>query len=513
MAHEIAQLDAIEMLHFRKISQPNLEISNPHLDVEKPICVDLDGTLVNTDLLIEGLLAILSSPSALMRLPRGLVAGRAAFKRRVALLSDLEPELLPYNSELIAYLREQKRIGRRIVLVTAADEHLAQAIGKHLGLFDDVISSDGIRNLKGQAKADELVERFGTRGFDYVGNEWADLAVWRQANRIVIVNASRAVTREARKIGSVAAEISNRPPVLWAALRAMRPHQWVKNLLVFVPLISSRALHDVSGLIGAFCVLLSFCATASGIYPLNDLVDLSADRRHARKRVRPFASGALSPSFGLMLACVLIATGLGLAFSVGTMVLLLVYAFASLAYSFGLKHYPLVDVFILAGLYTLRVVAGGVATKHPASLWLLGFSGFTFLSLALVKRSAELIDLARSGENGKVMRRGYFPEDRAILQTFGCASAFASSVVLALFVGSPAAIQQYSAPEVLWGLVPLVLFWECRLWLATARGHMRDDPIVYAAHDWVTWVVIGGMLAVMLLGSSRLGAMVIQSGN
>lgn len=292
--------------------------------------------------------------------------------------------------------------------------------------------------------------------------------------------------------------IARRSSILLAALRAMRPHQWVKNLLVFVPVIASRSLHDVPGLIGSLYIFAGFCLTASGLYLVNDLLDLEADRRHPRKRFRPLASGALPLRLGTVMACVLVAAGFALALQAGAALSLLVYAAAALCYSLAFKQYPLLDVFILAGLYTLRVVAGGVASQHPVSLWLLAFSGFTFLSLALVKRTAEVADIARSTQDRGATRRGYQAGDEAILQIFGCASAFASSVVLALFVGSTAALQQYRAPELLWALVPLILFWQCRLWLSTARGVMHDDPIVYASRDWVSWLVAVSVLAVVM---------------
>jgi 4-hydroxybenzoate polyprenyltransferase/phosphoserine phosphatase len=470
--------------------------------IDRPICVDLDGTLVNTDLLIEGFLTILSSRRGLMCLPQLLTFSRVDFKRRIGELADLRVELLPYNLELLAFLQEQKQAGRRILLATAADNRTAQAVAKHLGFFDEIISSDGVRNLKGETKSRELVRRFGREGFDYVGNDPADLPVWREAKGIVIVNASRAVSSKARKLSDVLLEIANRPPMLPMALRAMRPQQWVKNLLVFVPLLASRSFGDIHGMLGALCVFASFCMTASGIYLVNDLTDLAADRRHLRKRYRPFASGALPLSFGAGLAAALIATGIASGLLCGAALLIIAYAVVSLSYSLALKQYPLLDVFVLAALYTVRIVAGGIASHHSVTLWLLAFSGFTFLSLALVKRIGEM-NLKLSDSAGVLARRGYFPEDRLVLLMFGIASTFASSVVLALYVSSSTAFQQYRTPEILWGLVPLILFWQCRLWLATERGRMHDDPINYAFRDWVSWLVAGSVLIIMLLASVR----------
>jgi 4-hydroxybenzoate polyprenyltransferase/phosphoserine phosphatase len=469
--------------------------------VAKPLCVDLDGTLLRTDSAVEGVLSLISGRNGLGKLPRLLAMSRARFKEQVGALAELAPETLPYNTELIEFLREQKRNGRTIVLATAADQKTARAIADHLGLFDDVVASDGVRNLKGREKSRELVRRYGRKGFDYAGDSQADLAVWRDADGIVIVNASPAVTRKARKLGHVIAEIHSRQALLPAVVRAMRPHQWVKNLLVFVPLLASRSFTDWPGLLGALVMFASFCAAASGIYLINDLLDLAADRRHPRKRHRPFASGKLPLLLGGVLAVALVAAGFALALSIEAASLLAVYAAISLAYSLALKTYPLLDVFILAALYTLRIIAGGVASGHFVTLWLLAFSGFTFLGLALTKRTGELIASRQAGVHHAVARRGYRPEDIPILQMFGVASAFASSVVLALFVNSTAAFQQYESPELLWGLVPLILFWQLRLWFSTERGSMHDDPIVYAFSDWVSWLVAASVAAMVLLAS------------
>ncbi len=408
----------------------------------------------------------------------------------------LDPALLPYNEWLVAYLREQKAVGRRLVLATAADMSMARAVADHLGLFDEVIASNGADNLKGAAKAAALVRRFGAKGFAYAGDSRADLAVWAAARRGITVNAAPRVAAAARKATAIEAEIADRPSLFRAALRAMRPYQWVKNLLVFVPIFTAHVVTDISAWIGALGMFAAFCAAASAIYILNDLFDLGADRRHASKRNRPLASGALPLGRGGVLAGLLLCLGLGLAAVDGTLGVILLYAAASLGYSIRLKELPLVDVFLLAGLYTARLFGGGEATGHRLSLWLLCFSSFLFLSLALVKRVEELTGPGGTG-GGRASRRGYVAGDAAILQIFGCAAAFASCVVLTLFVQSETAMQQYASPGLLWGTVPLMLFWQCRLWLSTARGYMHVDPIIYATRDWVSWLVAVGLLLIL----------------
>ena len=465
-----------------------------------PLCVDLDGTLVRSDTLIEGLFGL----SRRWQIVKGLVrlgtTGKAAFKQCIMQSAALDPALLPYNHELVAYLRTQKAAGRRLVLATAADLSIARSIADHLQLFDEVVASNGVDNLKGEAKASALVRLFGVKGFAYAGDSRSDLAVWSVACSGVIVNASAGVEAAARNAVPIEAKIAERSALAHAALRAMRPYQWVKNLLVFVPIFTAHAITEIPAWIGAAGMFAAFCATASALYLLNDLLDLEADRRHPRKRDRPLASGALPLLTGAALAGLLLCLGIGLAAVEGTLTVILLYAAVSFAYSIKLKELPLVDVFLLAGLYTLRLFGGGEATGHPLSLWLFGFSSFVFLSLALVKRVEELMVLGRSGGD-RAARRGYGTGDVAILQVFGCGAAFASCVVLALFVQDEATIRRYASPGLLWGIVPLVLLWLCRLWLVTARGYMHEDPIVYAARDWVSWLV--AVVSLLLLGAAK----------
>ncbi len=467
---------------------------------DRPLCVDLDGTLIYSDTLVEGIVLsdIRYLARAFLKLP---VAGRAAFKHQIAKCSKLEPALLPYNQHLIAYLKAQKEKGRYLVLATAANCAIAEAVAKHLGLFDEIIASDEIRNLKGREKADALRARFGEKGFVYAGNDASDMPVWMASDAAILVNTSSGVARRARRKVPIEATIPKHKMASVSLLRAMRPHQWVKNLLVFVPIITAHAIGETMSWVNATLAFLAFCASASAIYLVNDAVDLTADRRHPRKRMRPYASGALALSTGLMAACLLAVLGIGFAIASGIVLVIATYAVMSVSYSLKLKELPLVDVFLLAALYTVRLYGGGVATGHELSLWLLAFSGFLFLGLALMKRVTELTALSRK-DKLLVGRRGYMAADIEILQVFGCAASFASSLVLALFVQREAAAQQYASPGLLWGIVPLMLFWQCRLWLSTARHYMLDDPIVYAVRDWVSWVTAGAVILLLVLARS-----------
>jgi 4-hydroxybenzoate polyprenyltransferase len=470
------------------------------------ICVDLDGTLVRTDTLVEGLIRLLRDPRSWAGLPGWLLRGRAYLKRQVAARAPLDPTCLPYEQPLIDFLRGARRAGRRLVLATAADLDLARAVSAHLGLFDEVIASNGKHNMKSGAKGAALVERYGRGNFTYVGNSRPDLDVWRQAGTAILVNTSKRLAQKVARIAPVERRFDTRPNPVRVLLTALRPHQWLKNVLVFVPIVTANALKDGSAWASAAVIFVAFCATASAIYIVNDVTDLAADRSHPRKRLRPFASGALSPAAGLALVPLLLVVGIALGVVAGTASVIVLYAACSLAYSIKLKELPLVDVFLLAFLYTLRLYGGAEATDYHLSPWLFAFSIFLFLGLAMIKRVGELLDLSQ--HEGAAGRRGYRAGDVAILQAMGVGASFVAAMVLALFVQSDSVAARYAQPHLLWAVVPLMLFWQCRLWLATVRGQMSDDPIVYAARDWVSRLVAAAGVVVFLMArglASRVG--------
>lgn len=464
-----------------------------------PLCIDLDGTLLRIDLLYEAMFsAVLADWRLLFRLPRWLAGDRALLKRELAARWSFVAAHLPYNEALVRLIELERAQGRRIVLCTAADACIANAVAAHLCLFDDVMASDGTTNLRGERKAVELCRRFGERGFVYAGNDASDCAVWRHAAAAIVVNASPSVARGAAGLCHVAAAFDDRTQHLRTAVRrALRPHQWVKNAFTLVPLLAAGDFTNWSAWWHSLAIMAAFCATASAIYLINDVSDLAADRAHPRKRLRPFASGDVSLMKGLAMVPPLFLVGAWLGVASGAVVALSVYTVLSLAYTIRLKEQPLIDVFILAALYTIRLFGGGEASGHPVSMWLLGFSSFLFLSLALVKRVSELYRL-QSASLSKTERRGYMVQDLQMLQMFGCAASFASAVVLSLYVQSDTALHAYARPSMLWGIIPLLLFWQCRLWLSTSRGYMNDDPIVYAAGDWVSWLVFAGVVAVAI---------------
>ena len=472
----------------------------------QPICeqtvlfVDLDGSLVRTDTLLECVLALGNRPISIVRGLLALLHGKARMKREIAATVDLNPALLPFNQELLALLRTESDAGRSLVLATGADRKVASAVADHLGIFDGVLASDGITNLTGERKLAAIKRTVGNRPFSYVGNHRNDLLIWGEAKSGIVVNASKSIERAAGKITELEAVLSVGTGWPRLLLRAMRPYQWSKNLLVFVPIVTARAIDDLHGWWTALLIFIAFSCAASATYLLNDLRDLSADREHPRKRKRPFAAGVLPLQAGLVTSPLLLLVAIGLGVLTHALPIILIYLLASTAYAFYFKSWPLVDIFMLAGLYTVRLFGGGAATGHRVSLWLLGFSSFLFLSLALVKRVSELTALA-PGNNKRVAGRGYHSGDAGILLTMGIASSFVATMVLMLYVQSELRPGLDLYPTLSWALVPLALFWQCRVWLATSRGNMHDDPIVYAAHDWVSWLVAICSVITLLVGS------------
>jgi 4-hydroxybenzoate polyprenyltransferase len=473
--------------------------NDPKTEFElSPLCVDLDGTLVHTDILHENLIFVVTKkPWLLFMLFLWMARGRAYLKTQLAKYAEFDPSLLPYDDRVVSYLQREKKKGRRLILATASIRSQADAVANHLGLFDLVLATGPGCNLKGKTKASVL--RKCLQRFSYLGNDRSDIAVWTSAETASIANATGRTARRLSRSKKIEVEIPRRPATL-CLLKALRPYQWVKNLLIFVPIVTANQIFEPAGWVAAACAFAAFSLTASGIYVLNDLTDLAADRRHPRKRNRPFASGRAPVLLGIMLAPCLVAVGLAVAWYTGVFFTLLLYVVVSFFYTTYGKELPLVDVFSLAFLYVIRLFAGGVATGFHVSQWLLGFSAFLFLSLALIKRVAEISTAAQDAAR-LASRRGYFGDDHIVLTMMGITSSFASCVLLALFVQSADVGARYASPGLLWALVPLILFWQMRLWLSTTRGYMNDDPIVYAARDWVSWVASANGAAIMLVAS------------
>ena len=470
---------------------------------DHPLVVDLDGTLISTDMLHESALRIFKDrPFAALKIPFLLVKGKAFLKKNLASLTEFDPQTLPYNVELLEWLKNQRASGRRLILCTASDLSIAEAIADHLGIFDEVIASDGVLNVAGKNKAEVLCRRFGRKCFDYVGNSDKDLYVWEQARQAVVVNGSSKLASQAETLCSLERVFPRRSIGLSDWRRVLRVHQWMKNLLLFVPLLAAHDIGNVQALISLTFAFISFSLCASSVYIANDLFDLESDRLHPRKRNRPFASGTVPVWIGAILAPLLLTASLGVADHVGEEFVswLVVYFVLTCAYSWLLKRLILIDCLTLALLYTLRVVAGAAAVGHHLSFWLLAFSVFLFLSLAFVKRYAEL-ELQLLSGNQRIHGRGYHTTDAPLIQSMGVVAGYASVLVLALYLNSDAVLKLYSSPELIWGAVPVMLFWISWMWMQAHRGNMHDDPLVFAVKDRAS-LVAGVVFALMLVAGT-----------
>ncbi len=467
-----------------------------------PICVDLDGTLSKSDTLVDSLFALArQQPTCLWRVPGWLARGKAGFKQELAKHVTLDVEHLPYNQPLLEWLRAEHASGREILLTTGADVSIAERVAAHLGIFSGVLASCGEANLTGENKLLELRQRF-PNGFCYAGNAAPDFALLQAANESWLANPTRGLRGKLRGSGAkIAATHVDRAPLFRTLRRTVRAQQWAKNVLLFLPLLLGHASDPKHRAIAALLGFVAFCMAASATYILNDLVDIEADRRHLRKRTRPFAAGDISAFSGLLLAVVLLAGGAGLCLllPLNFAFWLAAYFVTTTAYSLALKRIPLVDVLVLAGLYTVRILAGGAASQVAISPWLAGFSLFFFLSLAFVKRYAELHNL-RLRNAVAANGRGYLVGDIDELRSFGIAAGYASVVVFSLYINAPIVAELYRHPTRLWLLAPILIFWISRVWLVAGRGQLDEDPVIFAITDRVSLFL--GMLTALCVWSA-----------
>ncbi|VVQ26639.1 UbiA family prenyltransferase [Pseudomonas fluorescens] len=452
-----------------------------------PLVVDLDGTLLRSDLLLEtGVAYVRNHPFQLLKPFSWLAKGKASLKEGLANATNIDVSVLPYDPQVIELIEMERLKGRRVVLATASHYTLAQRIAEHLALFDEVWASDDKRNLSAHRKRDLLVEHYGEQGFDYVGNSHDDIPVWAAARQAYVVNPDSGVERLARAQGNVEQVIHSNSSGIKDWLKALRLHQWMKNALIFVPLLAGHQISNPVLLWQGILAFLLFGLCASSVYVLNDLLDLTDDRHHHSKRNRPFASGRLSITSGLVAFPVLLmAAFLSAAWLLpwAFTAVLLGYYILTLAYSLSLKRMMAVDVIALAMLYTTRIIAGTAALSLPLTFWILSFSMFIFLSLALVKRYAELREARKSGLTEKTRGRGYYPDDLEMISSLGASSGYLSVMVLALYIHDQASNELYSNPQVIWLACPLLLLWVTRIWMLTHRGRMNEDPVVFAIRD------------------------------
>lgn len=457
--------------------------------MRETLVVDLDHTLLKSDMLFESFWSALGQDwRNPFRAALALSQGKAALKRTLADAARVDVTTLPYDAEVIAYINAWREAGGRTALVTAADDGIAQEIADHLGHFDEVYGSNGTDNLKGPRKAQFLVETYGAKQFSYMGDAEADLAVWRHAQRAITVNASNVTRIRAATLAEEVEHLDTFHPDASAYFKAARPHQWMKNALVFLPMVAAHQI-DASTFLISVLAFFAFSLLASSAYVVNDLMDLAADRAHPRKHQRPFAAGSIPIASGTWIGLGLLIAGAALSLVIGPVFLGLMvgYYVLTIAYSLNLKRRIIVDICVLAGLYTLRIVAGGVATGLFPTAWLLAFSIFFFLSLAAVKRQAELVDNARLGRL-KVTGRGYHVDDLPIMAMIAISAGYASVVVMAFYVNAPTVTALYETPEALWGVCVVLLYWITRTVFIASRGEMDDDPVVFAAKDRISQI-------------------------
>jgi 4-hydroxybenzoate polyprenyltransferase/phosphoserine phosphatase len=461
------------------------------------LCVDLDGTLVRTDTLIESLLAYVRvQPLRLFRVVLWLFLGKARFKEQLGRVISLQPDSLPYARDVLDYIESESRAGRKLVLVTAADSSIAFPVAEHLGLFTQVICSEGRENVSGKAKLAAIQRALGD-DFGYVGNSRSDLAVWSGAKSAVVVGASGRVLKAVTRSGVTIERVFPRQRFsIRIIAKAMRVHQWTKNSLVLLPILLGHHIFQRITIVNGIRAFFAFSFVASAIYLINDLMDLTTDRKHPRKKYRPMAAGDLSIPAGIFLTLFLLVGGALVNPAPEAALFLALYAVTAMGYSLYLKRLLMIDVIMLAGFYTLRLLYGGAAVRIEVSVWTLAFSMFMFLSLALIKRISELrVHSSEEGLSGS--GRGYQKEDVRPLTALCAASGLVSSLILILYVRSPEVAPLYSRPQVLLGIFPLLAYWQSRLLILANRGAITGDPVVFSIFDRASQAVAAALLAII----------------
>jgi 4-hydroxybenzoate polyprenyltransferase len=464
------------------------------------LCVDLDQTLVRTDTMLESLLIVIrANPLNFFRILLCLGMGKARFKQELGRAARLHPEALPYARPMIDYIESEWKRGRKLFLVTGADASIAIPVAEHLGFFAQVICSNGLENMTGAAKVTAIRRALGHQDFGYAGNSRDDLPVWKAAKSAVITSASSRLRKAVEGSGVAIEKVIPGPRFsIRTIAKAMRIHQWMKNLLVLLPVYLGHHMLERGTLLNGAKAFLAFSFCASAMYLVNDLLDLAIDRKHPEKRHRPLAAGELSIPTAMGLAAFLLAGAAVLNPARGAGLLLALYGASAVAYSLYLKRFLMFDVIMLAGFYTLRLLYGGAATRIGVSIWTLAFSMFMFLSLALIKRISEL--RLRSSEEGQASGRAYLYADLQPLTALCAASGSVAALIVILYVRSPEVLPLYSRPQLLLGIFPLLAYWQSRLLILASRGAIREDPIVFSLHDRASQAVVVAIL--LIVGAS-----------
>ncbi|MCX7735143.1 MAG: UbiA family prenyltransferase [Candidatus Kapabacteria bacterium] len=471
---------------------------------EIPICVDLDETLISSDSLADSIFCALKNhPLIIFLLPFWILKGKYYFKRKILSFYQIKPETLPYRNDLLEFLKLKKDEGRKIILITASLQEVADSVSNHLRLFDEAYGTSSEKNLKSSNKTLFLVEKFGEFGYDYIGDSKADIAVWGKARKSILVEPSSNTLKKVEKFNNIEKVFEKKNNTLKLILKEIRVHQWLKNLLIFLPLLMAHKLDNVELIIKSIIAFFSFSFVASFVYVINDLLDIEADRKHPRKKNRPIASGNLSIKTALVIIPILFILGLGsslLFLSLEFTIVLLIYLFITTLYSFYLKKIYILDIFILSILYTIRLIGGAVAVDVIVSKWLLAFSVFLFLSLAILKRFTELRVMQMENKN-KTSGRGYIVDDLNLISILGPTSGYLSVVIFALYIYSPEVLKLYNVPELLWPVAIFILLWITRIWFLANRNEMDDDPIVFTVKDKTSHLIFSIITILIILAT------------
>ena len=464
-----------------------------------PLCVDLDGTLLRGNSLYEYAWEFLrKAPWLFWKLPVWVLQGQAVLWRELIEHVEFSAANHAFEPAVLRFL-EQEREQRPLILVTGAHQRVADLVAGHIGLFDAAYGTQSAGHLTGKNKADFLRQQYGNHGFDYLGDSTADIPVWQACRQVYMARPDRALTSVLSSSG-ITPTIVGQPMTgkLRAAIRLLRPQQWSKNILIFVPLVLGHVFREFAPWWNALLAFFSFCAASSAMYILNDLLDIHADRQHYRKQKRPIASGAISIplALGIFGGCLAVAMVLSLAVGWPFAAITAAYVALVCLYSVQLKTRLTIDIVLLAAFYTLRIFAGSAATGIPISFWTMLSSLFFFYSLASLKRCSELSNLAHSGKQ-KAERRAYRVEDLPQLLAIGIACGLLTVVVIGLYINSPEVRLSYRKPDVLWLICPLLLAWISRIWTISGRGHLHEDPLSFAIKD--KWSLVAGVAGLGIL--------------
>lgn len=466
-----------------------------------PLVADLDGTIIKTDILYESLMLLIKkNPFYLFLIPFWLIKGKSFIKQMAIERVKVDFKYLPYNDDVLDYIKVEKSKGRKIYLATAANEIPAKEVFDYLNIFDGYFASTKNHNLLAKNKTKKLNDEFGVFGFDYIGDSKRDIHVWQSARYAIMVNpdvnVKNAISKE--KILKI---FDNKPSKISLIIKQVRVYQWVKNLLIFLPLLMAHRFFEIDLYLQAFYAFLGFSFTASFVYVLNDLLDLESDRKHPRKKNRPVASGNLQVREAIIILPFLLIFGFAISsvLSINFVLLLLSYLILTSAYSFILKKHHILDILVLSSLYTVRLIGGAIAVDVRISPWLLAFSFFIFLSLAIVKRYTEIRVMIQENKE-KAAGRGYLTSDESLLSSFGIGSGLIAVLVFFLYAQSPEIQVLYTNHELFYGITPFLLYWIMRIWFKAHRGELNDDPVVYTVKDSSSYIVIL-IIIILIIGA------------